>query len=139
MSTLHGIEINVGDKVWDLYYGWSDVVALYDREKYKIMTNNDTYTTDGKCNTESKWPTLFWNEFKIPKEAFIKPLPKIEVDTKVIVWRNGDPMTERRYFSHFDDEGRINCFNYGSTSWTNNDNETSPWDYWRLFKENIDD
>jgi hypothetical protein len=139
MTTLHGIEIKVGDKVWDLRYGWSEVISLRDGESYEIVTHINTYTIDGKCSIGNQFPSLFWNEFEVPKEAFIKPLPKLAVDTKVMVWEKGKPERYRRYFSHFDEEGRMHCFIKGLTNWTSDSRKTSPWDYWKLFEENSDD
>jgi hypothetical protein len=72
MVTLHGVEVQIGDKVWDVRYYWSEVISLYNRKMYEIKTNYNFYTTDGKHDIEDNFPTLFWNKVKIPKKAFIK-------------------------------------------------------------------
>jgi hypothetical protein len=136
MTTLHGLEIKVGDKVWDTRYGWSEVISLYNRKMYEIRTNYNFYTTEGKYNSSDKLPSIFWNEFEIPKEAFSKPLPNLEVNTKVIVWEDEDGIKERRYFSHFTNDGNICCFNFGATEWSIESHQTSSWKNWELYKEN---
>jgi hypothetical protein len=135
MLTLHGFEIKVDDKVWDSRYGWSKVIELYDGEKYEIVTNLSSYTTDGKNALGHNFPSLFWNEFEVPKEAFIKPLPNLKVDTKVLVWNDiEEDVRIKRYFSHFDSNGTIHCFYGGATSFTNI-HGTTDWDHWKLYEE----
>jgi hypothetical protein len=70
---LHRNEVQVGDKVFDMHFGWSEVTIIHDREVYRIETNYSCYTTDGKYCITDKMPCLFWNEFEIPRKAFIKP------------------------------------------------------------------
>jgi hypothetical protein len=134
MTTLHGLEIKVGDKVFDTRYGWSEVVALCKTSPHNIITNIDCYTTDGKYSIDNKLPSLFWNEFEIPKEAFTKPVLDLKIDTKVLVWNDGH-IKERRYFSHFDKYGNICCFNSGATGWATKNSATTTWNNWELFEE----
>ena len=79
----------VGDKVWDFVMGWGKIVSIKKNKSYpiKVKFNNtcDTYTLDGKLDKSSKNPSLFWNEFEIPEEACKKPLPDLEIDTKILV------------------------------------------------------
>jgi hypothetical protein len=135
MITLHGTNIKVGDKVWESCRGWSEVVELDDESVYKIMTNFNSYTIDGKYHTRDSFPSLFWNEFEIPKEAFIKPVPKMAIDTKVLVWDFHKDTKTKRYFSHFDNNGNISCFGDGATSWTAVNSATSTWRNWELYEE----
>jgi hypothetical protein len=139
MTTLHGIEIKKGDKVWGLREGWFEVNYLSETSVYPIQTPIGTYTVDGKLNSCDKFPTIFWNEFQLPEDAFTKPLPKMEVDAKVLVWNYSGTVKEKHYFSHFDDKGRIHCFIHGLTSWNNVNNLTSWWEHWELFEEHNDD
>jgi hypothetical protein len=134
MITLHGLKINVGDKVWDIHHGWDVVIYLHSDLEYKIETNSDFYTSEGQYYSSDTFPTLFWNEFEVPKRAFIKPLPDLRVDTKVLVWNNGDTIKERRYFSHFY-EGEMYCFTNGVSGWTTKSAITTSWDYWELYEE----
>ena len=121
----------VGDKVWCLYYNkWFTITNIRKEDAYPIKTEINSYTLDGRLNTHSI-RTLFWDEVIItPPE---KPLHKLEVDTKVLVWDyiNDEPL--KRYFSHFGKSGRINVFTSGATSW--NHLETAPYTYWKLAKD----
>jgi hypothetical protein len=77
----------VGNRVWDLGLGWGTVQFIGKDSKYPLSVLfdiryhsqeiSDTYTLDGRKNTNHPNSTLFWNEFKIPPEAFIKPLSKL--------------------------------------------------------------
>jgi hypothetical protein len=61
----------------------------------------------------------------------------LAVDTKVLVWDDGDTIKERRYFSHFNNNGTICCFNSGTTGWVTKNATTVRWDNWELYKEEI--
>ena len=141
MSIKMFTNAEVGDKVWDMKYKNGVIISTnYTREAplcVKFDSGDDKhYTTDGSlvCSSleSNNIQTLFWQEFKIPKEAFVKPMPQLEVDTKVLVW-DMDKYKFKRYFSHFDDFGRIWTFDLGSTSWSGK--KTSPWTNWELYKE----
>ena len=82
MTTFETAQI--GDKVWCLYYNkWFTITNIRKEDAYPIKTEINSYTLDGRLNTHSI-RTLFWDEVIItPPE---KPLPKLEVDTKVLVW-----------------------------------------------------
>ena len=109
----------VGDRVWHIRDGWQKIIAITDHKECPIRTEIGVYAIDGKYNKTDKYPTIFHNEFKIPDEAFIKPLPTLEIDTKVLVWNNGYEESKlKRYFKEFDRFGNIICFINGSTSWS---------------------
>jgi hypothetical protein len=72
---------------------------------------------------------------KIPKETFVKPVLKMAIDTKVLVWDFHKDTKTKHYFSHFDSDGNISCFNDGATSWTAVNSATSTWRYWELYEE----
>ena len=78
MTTLHGKEINIGDKVWSNIYGWDEVVSFCKESILLIRTNYCVYDINGRYNTICKYPTLFWQEFEIPKKAFEKPKYKVK-------------------------------------------------------------
>ena len=133
----------VGDRVYDIRYGWGSIQFIGKNSQYPISvvfdlkyTNNkeitECYTDTGCFSTRSGKPVLFWNEFKIPQEAFIKPLPKLVKDTKVLVWNNSRKY--KRYFSYFDRDGKIYCYEQGCTSWSATTSQS--WDNWELYKEN---
>lgn len=106
----------IGDKVWCLYFEeWSTITDINMECKYPIQTDLNSYTIDGRINIK-RGRTLFWDEVKIaPPE---KPLPKLEVDTKVLVWNYEEDLKQKRYFSHFDELGKIYVFAHGATSWS---------------------
>jgi len=129
----------VGDTVWDFIYGYGEVVIICDEMyigvKFKNILIIMTYSIYGileGCRTQ----TLFWNEFKAPKEAFIKQPPKLEIDTKVLVWDSNSVLKHKRYFSHFDENGKCCTFVNGSTSWSSIykkiDTEVWAWDNYEL-------
>lgn len=138
--------IKIGDRVWSIRYGWGTVVELKLNTLYQICVRFDnkdgyvrfdkkdgitSFTLDGKYALEDNMPTLFWDEIKF--ELPQKPLPKLEVDTKVIVWSSCTPSCkEKRYFSHFHQNGRIGVFSCGATSWSSSPNDASFWDNWEL-------
>lgn len=80
MITLHGKEVRVGDKVWDMKLGWGVVEELFDKNqtRYPIGIQWEVsyarVSEDGKYSDYDAAPTLFWQplEYKIPE----KPKPK---------------------------------------------------------------
>jgi len=130
----------VGDKVWSVRYGWGKIVKIDKVSSYmlKVQFENEkrgAYQYDGKLHFEDVNPDLFWQEFEIPEKAFERPLPDLEVDTKVLVWQEGGNFEdhEKRYFSHFTKDGKIACFDDGATSWSAG--YVTRWDNWRLAED----
>ena len=124
----------VGDRVFDYtLQEWGFVVYVYPDLIYclevEFSDRVHVYTKDGLADLKNKVPTLFWNKVKpiIPPE---KPLPKLEVDTPVLVWDGNKEDKLNRYFSHFKN-GKIHCFFGGCTSWSSN-GDTVLWDNWEL-------
>lgn len=133
-------DVKVGDRVWDIACGYGNIDYVYknsfrvtfDSFGYEEYRMNGTSVSVSKARTQ----TLFWQEFEIPETAYQKPLPKLEVDTKVIVWDNVQ-LKFNKYFSHFNEDGDICCFTEGCTSWTALD--TTIWNYWELYEDNSTD
>ena len=131
-------DAKIGDKVFDyILQEWGNVIRFNDLSIYPVEVKFSdcvkNYTVLGKQQRSNKLPVLFWDEVEpiIPPE---KPLPKLEVDTPVLVWLDATPDAKfKRYFSHFDSEGNIYCFASGSTSWSA-DGKTTPWKHWELAK-----
>ena len=135
----------IGDRVWNLRYGWGRIKKIRSNTKMKLEVFFDIdvsptladYTADGKGSIWDLHPELFWNEFKFPPEVYIKSLPKLEKDTKVLVWNDkgcfNDSIKRKRYFSHFDRDGRIYCYDQGCTSWSGA--TYTAWNAWELYKE----
>ena len=122
----------VGDRVWCLYYNkWFTITNIRKEDAYPIKTEINSYTLDGRLNTHSI-RTLFWDEVIItPPE---KPLPKLEVDTKVLVWDKKGFYKTKAHFSHFDSNNKICVFVMGRTSWTAY-NSVQSWNFWELAKD----
>ena len=122
----------VGDKVYHYRYGWSTITNIKKESNYPIITDYDfSFTYEGFLDKSDKNRTLFWDEVVItPPE---KPLPKLEVDTKVLVWDDGETMKQKRYFSYFDSNSNIFVFVQGGTSWTST--QTAKYSNWELAKD----
>lgn len=127
----------VGDRVWSIRFGWGKITEVLPRELYSIVAgfNNtsSSFTFDGKYDSTDINPELFWNEFKIPPEAFVKPQPKLEVDTKVWVWECPDTKY-KRHFYEFNPEGLIRTYSRGKSSFTT-DMVIETWTNWELYNE----
>lgn len=121
-----------GDKVWHITKGWVEIDSI-DSTQHPINTRFDNFTVDGKAYEDDLYPTIYPNEFKVPAEAFKKPLPDLKVDTKVIVWNKDDKAKYHRHFKWFTKDGEIVCFVNGTTSWSN-DGDTI-WDYYEVFED----
>lgn len=125
----------IGDRVWSVEYGWGVIDSISQsvyplRVRFIGYSNADMYIyfdLKGLRPNGGKNQTLFWDEVKI--DAPKKPLPVLDIDTKVIVWNGNTPKT-KRYFSHFNSLGEIVCFINGKTSWTTEN--VSEWPYWEL-------
>ena len=138
----------VGDRVYDYYLQeWGTIKEITPSSEYPILVTfddntEDNYTYEGKRYSYVA-STLFWD---VPKPIVPpkKPLPKLEIDTKVLVWSKDNPFTisptkYKRHFSHFDEDGNMWCFMGGSTSWSKDntinhkdDNTTVCWKYWEV-------
>ena len=137
-------DAKVGDRVWDMRFGWGVIVSDTHTKESPLYIKFDSshakhYNLQGIHYYFNTIQTLFWDEFEIPKEAYVKPLPKLEVDTKVIVWNNDFSLKQRRHFSHFDSNGKMFCFNEGTTSFTavtsSSYTPTSRWENYEIYSE----
>ena len=127
-------DAKVGDRVWDLFYNqWFTITDINMEYKYPIQTDLNSYTIDGRINMESRGRRLFWDEVTITPPP--KPLPRLEVDTKVLVRDNLNSEPLRRYFSHFEKNGQLAAFAEGRTSWSVQNKPTIVWEYWELAKD----
>lgn len=124
-----------GDRVWRLDYGkWVTIDNVVKEDIYPIKIRTDHFTMDGAPQGGGDWRVLFWDEINITAPP--KPLPKLEVDTKVLVWDTSHPEKTKAYFSHFDKHGKAVTFRYGKTSWSRNNDETLfTWQHWELAKD----
>ena len=124
----------VGDKVYHYRYGWSTITNIKKESNYPIIIDYDfSFTYEGFADKSDKNRTLFWDEIVItPPE---KPLPQLEVDTRVLVWDGTNVEPTRAYFSHFEKNGRIATFSGGKTSWSAKNNPVIVWEHWELAKD----
>lgn len=127
-------DVEIGDNVWDSRKGWGVIDELGHSSEYPLRVDfgydYDSYTLDGYHSIEDAHPSLFWDEFEI--KAPPKPLPKLEVDTKVVVWHD-DGSKYRRHFSHFSEDGVLYAFIGGLTSFSGKDGTTA-WNNWVIAK-----
>ena len=129
-------DAKVGDRVYHYKYGWSTITNIKKESDYPIIIDYDfSFTYEGFADKSDKNRTLFWDEVIItPPE---KPLPKLQVDTKVLVWDDPNEEPTRGYFSHFEKNGNIVIFSGGGTSWSkfNADVPTVLWKHWELVRD----
>lgn len=94
-------KVKVGDKIWTIQSGWTEVIQINEKTDYPIRTEEDSYTFDGKSTIFEKHPSAFL-------EYPFKEQP-IEKDT--VVWfRDGeDHSWINGYYSHFEN-GKHFCF-----------------------------
>ena len=127
-------DAKVGDKVWDTRKGWGVVDETRYSNEYPILVNFghdfESYTLEGYYFEDDVNPSLFWDEIVI--EAPPKPLPKLAVDTKVLVWNNSRAHAQKAHFCCFED-GKMFTYESGRTSFTKalGDN-LKGWYYWEL-------
>ena len=131
----------VGDKLYSMEDGWGTVIKVITGSLYPLSIQFEChridFTLDGKRWTSSKNATLFWDEIKL--EVPKKPLPKLEIDTKVLVWNVEGDIKMKRHFKKFNTNGKIVCFIGGETSWSSKDGYISGWSHWELAEDNTKD
>ena len=127
-------DAKVGDRVFHYKYGWSTITNIKKESDYPIIIDYDfSFTYEGFTDKSDKNRTLFWDEVVItPPE---KPLPRLDVDTKVLVWDSEKKVKLHRHFSHFEKNGKIVTFAEGRTSWSQGDKSVVDWEYWELPKD----
>ena len=125
----------VDDRVFDIKHGWGFISKVSPKNMRPITVQfskyDRSYMVNGKYSETDRNQVLFWDEVIITPPP--KPAPKLEVDTKVLVWDNEDKLVRKRYFSHFDDNNNIYVFAQGATSWTKD--LTTKYSNWELAKD----
>ena len=128
-------DAKVGDRVFHYKYGWKTISHIKEDSSYPIIIDYDfSYTYNGFAEKTDSNPSIFWDEVKIVPPS--KPLPKLEIDTKVLVWDSEKKVKLHRHFSHFEKNGKIVTFAEGRTSWSQGGKKSVvEWDYWELPKD----
>ena len=126
----------VDDKVFDIKHGWGFISKVFLKNMRPITVQfskyDRSYMFNGKYSETDRNQVLFWDEVIITPPP--KPLPKLEVDTKVLVWDfEEDKYKIRGHFSHFNKYGSIFIFANGTTSWSSS--STVGYRNWKLAKD----
>lgn len=110
----------VGDKVYDVIFGWGEVAEIYDdRSKYPMLVSYQKrdvwYTKDGRYHIYSL-PTLSFTEYTLQGFSQERPKPQPKVGEMCVFW-DKDATSDRRVVSKLE---RINKRYYDETD--------TPWD-----------
>lgn len=109
-------KVKVGDKIWTIQNSFTEVLTVNLDMDYSIITEDCSYTIDGKLHISDKHPSAFL-------ECPFKEQP-IEKDT--LVWFRDSESSSWfvGYYSHFKD-GIHYCFDYSKKS--TETNSYIPW------------
>ena len=132
----------VSDRVKCLVNGEGNISSIDGEQDYPILvafsdTKAECYDTDG-CAPYSRNDTLFYHfEGQFPTiEACTRPLPKIEVDEKVLVWicEEDDSIKGpiKQHFASFHKDRTMCVWANDSTSWAGNGYKFGGIKYWKL-------
>ena len=132
----------VGDRVFSVRRGWGTIERVEPNCPFELIygcvTDADDcvfwFTVNGKEGRSDLLPSVFWGEpkFEIPE----RPIPELEVDTKVLVRMSEDDPWVNRYFHSFDEEGKLCTWAGGSTKYSAaNPNYFISWNFWKLYDE----
>ena len=124
-------DVELGARVWSVIFGWGTVTNKGDSRVYNVEVEFDNgrvvyHAADGTFD-HNQLQTLFWGEIKF--EIPDKPLPKLEVDAKLIVW-NDEHLKYSAHFSHYHN-GHVVAFSAGRTKFTASGNVTH-WSNWEV-------
>lgn len=111
----------VGDKVYDVRYGWGEVTHADWREDYPIRVkfkddSVSSYTHDGVWHKKINKPVLSFTEYTLQGFSQERPKPQPKVGEMCVFWDNNDT-DNRRVVSKLE---RINKSYYDETD--------IPWD-----------
>lgn len=107
----------VGDRVWDIIYGWGNIISVIKNDPFPIavdFSNGKTisYKFNGKNNDTDINPRLFWDEIKyeIPEKPFNleNELRQLEItefrhggNNQFLTWSNEFKNIDSYYFNSF--------------------------------------
>lgn len=129
----------VGDVVYSPNFGKGKITRLNVIGFHPLFVEFEhlgmEYTSQGKLPNYDIYPSLFWQPIPIPTEAYVRPLPKLEVDTLVWVWDKDKTKKRLSFFERFED-GKIVCFPNGTNSAYPNNSASKYWSNWELYEPN---
>jgi hypothetical protein len=104
-----------------------DAIRLIDKTK-SVLTIQDNEIRIILHNGPSRTFTDFDTAINF---ITISHRPQLAVDTKLLVWDDGEGYDKtKRYFSHWDHDGKPVVFKYGGTSWNTPLDYTCAYDNW---------
>ena len=88
-------KVKVGDKIWTIQSGWTEVIQINKKTDYPIRTEEDSYTFDGKSTIFEKHPSAFLEY----------PFKEQPIEKNTLVWfrDSEDSHWKVGYYSHFED------------------------------------
>ena len=132
----------VGDRVKCLCKGCGTIDGISNDSRFQIIVvfdygYTDTFDFDGYMCFGSTNTLFYYFEGQFPTiEACTRPLPKIEVDEKVLVWicEEDDSIkgSIKQHFASFHKDGTMNVWANDSTSWAGNGYKFGGIKYWKL-------
>lgn len=126
----------VGDKVYHYNYGWGEVIEIDCQSAYKVLVlfkiRSVPFTEEGKFSVCDEFPTLSFTKYDFVNGGFsqVRPLPNIERNQLIYVKMYKEGEWCMRYFSHFNENGLVSCFNNQEKS-TDGD-YTSTWNFYSI-------
>ena len=124
-------EIRVGDRVWAFSTRkWGKVIDTDSCHSATAMEFEVEFE-DGSTSWHG-FDDLFFEEIVIPPSARTRPKPKhdLKIDDRVLVRDMGERWWHR-HFAGWSDDGRLEAFNNGCTSWAAGGG-TKVWEEWKL-------
>jgi hypothetical protein len=117
-------------------------------KEYKVFLDGKDLGVWAIIDNETNGEFDFYQKYKVLSDRYVSQLMRMEfeevtdwskvpVDTKVLVSSDGKKWS-RRHFAKYED-GKIYCFNSGTTSFTVNEGycpcEKVSWEYAKLYQE----
>jgi hypothetical protein len=125
-------EFKVGDKVWDMTYGWGEIYNIIGGG-FPIHVNFDSiyisYTLNGECYA-GKNRTLFFEEIKIPESAYKRPRWRAEKQDSYCFIAGTGLVTMQKDFGSFENDKHFKHGNYFKT-----EEEAKESKFYKLFHE----
>lgn len=126
---MNEIKFEVGDRVWSFeHQEWGKVVETATNGEAKVYLPSSLRWIRNRL--------LFFEEVIIPERARTRPKPKfdlkhdLKIDDRVLVRDMGERWWPR-HFAGWSDDGHLETFNDGCTSW-GSDGGTKVWEEWKL-------